>query len=153
MEDNSQLLTIVKREYTNFYNWAVSSKILKKLESKNDYIVSLFATIKNNGLNEEQNVNMNIETEKYKKILNDYQTNARSFFPMLIKVYPNLVELFIDIEHKLYPIETVVDVVTCYVNYNSGFLDKEDIVDIASTNMNKYVSGCSKEVLRNNMFN
>lgn len=149
---NEDLYSIVTSEYTSFFNWAMNTKYYKRLEQKSAYITKLFGIIKNSGLSAENNINITLEHENYMKLLEEYREEAKKHFTKLNEIYPNLVELFIDNEHKLFPINTVKDVVATYVNYMSGDITQDEVASIAVSNMNKFVSGVSKEKLMENMF-
>lgn len=151
-ENIEDLYSIVTSEYTSFFNWAMNTKYYKRLEQKSAYITKLFGIIKNSGLSAENNINITLEHENYMKLLEEYREEAKKHFIKLNKIYPNLVELFIDNEHKLFPINTVKDVVATYVNYMSGGITQDEVASIAASNMNKFVSGVSKEKLMENMF-
>lgn len=151
---DSTLRDTIVDEYTNYLEYINSSNILKDIGIRNKRIMRLFSQIHSAGLNEERNVNMNVETKEYNDIVNEYKTKARTYFPNTIKVYPNLVELFIDIEHPVYPLKTVQSVINSYLNFVSGICSKEDIVDLATDNMTRYIpqSEISREKLMENMF-
>lgn len=151
-ENIEDLYSIVTSEYTSFFNWAMNTKYYKRLEQKSAYITKLFGIIKNSGLSPENNINITLEHENYMKLLEEYREEAKKHFTKLNEIYPNLVELFIDNEHKLFPINTVKDVVATYVNYMSGDITQDEVASIAASNMNKFVSGVSKEKLMENMF-
>lgn len=151
-ENIEDLYSIVTSEYTSFFNWAMNTKYYKRLEQKSAYITKLFGIIKNSGLSAENNINITLEHENYMKLLDEYREEAKKHFSKLNEIYPNLVELFIDNEHKLFPINTVKDVVATYVNYMSGDITQDEVASIAAINMNKFVSGVSKEKLMENMF-